>query len=104
LPSSGRNIPWLIREQGVVNELPTEGSYRTSGEYMSAVTLARSGAGLFQTYRFIVEEDLRAGRLVEVLQPYAGGTRVFTLLYPHGRHLPLRVRMLIDFLVERLAQ
>lgn len=103
LPSSGRDIPWLIRQNGIVEEIATQGGYRTSGDYLSAVTLARKGAGLFQTYRFIVEEDLRAGALVEVLQPYAGGTRAFSLMYPHGRHLPLRVRVFIDFLVEKLG-
>ena len=103
LPSSGRDIPWLIRQNGIVEEVATQGGYRTAGDYVSAVTLARKGAGLFQTYRFIVEEDLRSGALVEVLQPYAGGTRAFSLLYPHGRHLPLRVRAFIDFLVDKLA-
>ncbi|HEY6774329.1 MAG TPA: LysR family transcriptional regulator [Oxalicibacterium sp.] len=103
LPSSGREIPWLIRQHGTIEEFPTQGGYRTSGDYTSAVTLARKGAGLFQTYRFIVEDDLRSGALVEVLSPYAGGTRAFSLLYPHGRHLPLRVRVFIDFLIAKLA-
>lgn len=107
LPSSGRDIPWLIRQGGAIGEVPTEvstlGGYRTSGDYMSSVTLARNGGGLFQTYRFIVEEDLRTGALVEVLPAYAGATRNFSLLYPSGRHLPLRVRVFIDFLLEKLA-
>jgi DNA-binding transcriptional LysR family regulator len=68
------------------------------------VTLARHGAGLLQSYRFIVEEDLRLGRLQEVLQPFAGRSRPFSLLYPHGRHVPLRVRLFIDFLLEKLKQ
>jgi DNA-binding transcriptional LysR family regulator len=55
---------------------------------------------LFQTYRFIVEEDLRNGRLVEVLAAHAGRSRPFSLLYPHNRHVPLRVRSFIDFLVS----
>ncbi|HWT53427.1 MAG TPA: LysR family transcriptional regulator [Rhodocyclaceae bacterium] len=103
LPSSGRDIPWLIRQGGVIGEVPTLGGYRTSGDYMSSVTLARNGGGLFQTYRFIVEEDLRTGALVEVLPAYAGATRNFSLLYPSGRHLPLRVRVFIDFLLEKLT-
>jgi len=101
LPSSGRDIPWLLRQKGEIIEVPTQGGYRVSDEYLSAVTLARNGAGLFQTYRYIVEADLHAGNLVEVLQPYAGASRPFTLLYPHGRHLPLRVRVFIDFLIDK---
>lgn len=74
-----------------------------SEDLLGGVTLARHGAGLLQTYRLIVEEDLRHGSLQEVLQPFAGRSRSFSLLYPHGRHLPLRVRLFIDFLVEKLS-
>jgi DNA-binding transcriptional LysR family regulator len=67
------------------------------------VTLARAGGGLLNTYRFIVEEDLQRGTLVEVLQPYAGRTRPFSLLYPQNRHMPLRVRVFIDYLTQEMA-
>lgn len=100
LPSSGRRIAWLFREQGEDREILTEGHYGCSDDVLGGVTLAKSGAGLFQTYRFIVESELADGRLVEVLQPFAGRSRPFTLLYPHGRHLPLRVRAFVDFLLE----
>ncbi|HLD65674.1 MAG TPA: LysR substrate-binding domain-containing protein [Pseudomonas sp.] len=100
LPSSGRRIAWLFQEQGEDCEILTEGDYCCSDDVLGGVTLARSGAGLFQTYRFIVEAELAEGRLVEVLQPFGGRSRPFTLLYPHGRHLPLRVRVFVDFLME----
>jgi DNA-binding transcriptional LysR family regulator len=58
---------------------------------------------LFQTYRFVVESDLREGNLVEVLPEYGGATRPFFLLYPHARHLSLRVRAFVDFVVEKFA-
>ena len=61
LPSSGRTIPWLFNDGSDEIDVATTGSYGTSGDYLAGVTLARSGAGLFQTYRFIVEQDLRAG-------------------------------------------
>jgi DNA-binding transcriptional LysR family regulator len=63
------------------------------------VTLAHSAAGLFQAYRFTVEPLLASGELVEVLQPFAGAARPFTLLYPHARHVPIRVRVFVDFLL-----
>jgi DNA-binding transcriptional LysR family regulator len=82
----------------------THSGYGTSGDVLAGVTLARHGAGLFQTYRFVVEEDLREGRLVEVLGDCGHSTRPFILLYPHGRYLSSRVRVFVDFLVERMAQ
>jgi DNA-binding transcriptional LysR family regulator len=64
---------------------------------------ARHGAGLFQTYRFVVERDPREGSLVEVLPEYGGATRPFVLLYPHGRLPSAKVRCFVDFLLEQLA-
>jgi DNA-binding transcriptional LysR family regulator len=104
LPSSGRNIPWTFADTAGQTDLPTRGGYGTSGDVLAAVTLARSGAGLFQTYRFIVEQDLREGRLVEVLSDYGRSSRPFILLYPHGRYLSSRVRVFVDFLVEQLVR
>ncbi|MBN3817379.1 LysR family transcriptional regulator [Paraburkholderia sp. Se-20369] len=104
LPSSGRNIPWLFHHaSGEELDVATTGGYGTSGDVLAGVTLARHGAGLFQTYRFIVEQDLREGRLVEVLAGQGGRSRPFILLYPHGRYLASRVRVFVDYLVEQLA-
>jgi DNA-binding transcriptional LysR family regulator len=102
LPSSGRRIPWLFRENGADVEYAGDGGYTLSDDVLGGVTLARNGAGLFQTYRFIVEDDLREGRLIEVLKDLGGRSRPFNLLYPYNRFVPLRVRSFIDFLVSRL--
>jgi DNA-binding transcriptional LysR family regulator len=103
LPSTGQLIPWLFRDDGVDVELATAGGIACSGDLLGMVTLARHGGGVVQTYRFIVEDDLASGRLVEVLQPYGGRSRPFSLLYPANRHMPLRVRVLVDFLVDAFA-
>jgi DNA-binding transcriptional LysR family regulator len=104
LPSSGRNIPWLFMKDGKQIERMTAGATSCAGDVLGGVTLARHGAGLFQTYRFIVEDELRDGALVHVLRAHAGATRPFTLLYPHMRYVPLRVRAFIEFLMQRLGK
>ncbi|WP_375739013.1 LysR substrate-binding domain-containing protein [Pseudomonas boanensis] len=101
LPSSGRRISWLFTDSGAPCEILGEGAYVCSDDVLGGVTLAKYGAGLFQTYRFIVERELADGSLVEVLQSYAGRSRPYTLLYPHGRHVPLRLRAFIEFLMEK---
>jgi DNA-binding transcriptional LysR family regulator len=100
LPSSGRQIPWLFNEAGREKEMLTSGHYVCAEDVLAGVTLAKAGAGLFQTYRFIVEQDLAQGRLVEVLQAFGGRSRPVSLLYPHGRMLPSRVRAFVDFMAE----
>ena len=104
LPSSGRHLAWTFAGNASEDgDVITSGSYGTSGDALAGVTLARAGAGLFQTYRFVVADDLREGRLVEVLREEGGRTRPFILLYPHARYLTSRVRAFVDFLVEQLA-
>jgi len=103
LPSSGRTIPWLFRQDGQDIEIPTSGGYACSDDVLAGVTLARHGAGIFQAYRFVVEEDLRQGRLLEVLEPFGGRSRPYNLLYPQLRFVPLRVRAFVDFLMSHRA-
>lgn len=101
LPSSGRRISWLFKENGKDREVFADSAYSCSDDVLGGVTLARSDAGLFQTYRFVVEKELADGSLVEVLKPFAGRSRPYTLLYPDGRHVPLRMRVFIDFLLAQ---
>jgi len=98
LPSSGRSIPWLFRRDGQDIEWQTTGGYACSDDVTAGATLARHGAGVFQSYRFVVEDDLRTGRLVELLQDFGGRWRPHSLLYPHRRFVPLRVRVFVDYL------
>lgn len=104
LPSSGQPVPWLLSIDGQLVERQTQGRLRCADDILGPITLARAGAGLVQTYRFLVEDDLREGRLVEVLPQLAGASRPFSLLYPANRHMPLRVRALIEFLVAELGR
>ena len=103
LPSTGQFVPWLFRLDGRDIEMQTPPSYRCADDYLGLVTLVRQGAGLLQTYRFIVREDLAAGRLRELLPETGGRSRPFSLIYPNRQHTALRVRALIDFLVEELS-
>lgn len=104
LPSSGQPVPWQVVDEKRSRSLAASGRLRCSDDILGPVTLARAGAGLVQTYRFLVEADLREKRLVEVLAGHAGASRPFSLVYPGNRHVPARVRLLIDFLVETLTR
>ena len=100
-PGSARPITWLFNEGGKAREMLTSGGYLCSDDVVAGVTLAKHGAGLFQTYRFIVERELAEGSLVEVLQPFSGRSRPFTLLHPHSRHMPLRLRTFMNFIMDK---
>lgn len=101
LPRTGTPVPWIFISGESPFEIFPPGRFTCSEDILGPVTLARAGAGLVQTYRFLVEEDLEKGTLVEVLSGYAGASRPFSLLYPGNRHMPLRVKLFVDFLVAK---
>lgn len=103
LPRTGRPVAWTFRRNGRDVELPTTGGLCCIDDLLGGIALARAGAGLYQTYRFLVEEDLARSALVEVLADWGGASRPFSLVYPHARHQPQSVRALVDFLLEALA-
>lgn len=97
MPSSGRVLPWTFvpGPQRFVPDAP----YRCSDDALALITLARAGLGLAQIYDFLVQDDLAHGRLVEVLAPYRGHSRPFSLIYPRSPRQPRAVRALIEHIV-----
>jgi len=62
------------------------------------------GCGLIQLPRFHVEDDLAAGRLVEVLRAWPSPDMPLSALYPYRRQLSPRVRVFVDWLSQLYAQ
>lgn len=64
---------------------------------------ALEGRGIALKARLDVREDLRAGRLVELLPGWAGESLPLQAILPDNRHVSLRVRRLVDELAARFA-
>lgn len=104
LPSNGLTVPWLFQDQGQTIELPTTGWISYREDLFGGLSLAKNHAGLLQMARLFLEEDIQKGLLEEVLPQYVGASRPFSLIYPKDRYMPKRVRVLIDFLLDKLQQ
>jgi DNA-binding transcriptional LysR family regulator len=64
---------------------------------------AMRGLGIAYLPEFIVRDLLGAGKLVEILATYAmPGIGIYAVL-PGNRHIPQRVRILLDFVSKKLA-
>lgn len=61
------------------------------------------GLGLALLPLWLVGEDLKAARLVEVLPDYHAPDSSIHAIYPPGRHLSPKVRSFVDFLAEKFA-
>lgn len=64
---------------------------------------AIGGAGLMRQPLFLCADDIRAGRLVEVLADYRSAELGMYALYPSRKHLSAKVRTFVDFLVDAFA-
>ncbi|HEX6733977.1 MAG TPA: LysR family transcriptional regulator [Azonexus sp.] len=103
LPSTGRAMPWIFRDRdGQDIDYPFRSRLRVHDDVMGCVSWAAAGGGLFQIYHFIAEPAVRRGELVEVLQPYGGRCRQFSILYPRNRHLSAKVRAFVDFMLAAI--
>lgn len=58
----------------------------------------RMGLGIAWRSTWEVEQEIARGELVSVLDEFAAPPNGIYALFPHARHLPLRVRLWIDFL------
>ena len=99
---TGQVIPLEFTVEGGVREVVLPSRVTVANSDTSA-TLVRLGFGLFQAPKLRYAEDLKAGRLVEVLPDNPPTPTPISVLYPRSRQLSPRVRVFIDWLVEILA-
>jgi DNA-binding transcriptional LysR family regulator len=64
---------------------------------------AVKGCGIALLPVFIAEQELASGALRRIMADYAAPALALYAIYPPTRHLAVKVRLFIDFLVERLG-
>jgi DNA-binding transcriptional LysR family regulator len=72
-----------------------------NGEVLRDAVVKGRGIALLPT--FIVGADLQEGSLRSILTDYAAPEISVYAIYPQTRHLSVKVRMFIDFLLERFS-
>ncbi len=63
-----------------------------------------AGYGIAWRSTWEVEAEIAAGSLVALLEDFAAPANGIYALFPHAKHLPLRVRLWIDFLKHHYGQ
>jgi len=100
---TGRGFPLRFERDGERSEINTD--YRIGiNESNAHLAAAMAGLGIVQTFRYGVDAALREGTLVEILERWRPPPYPFHVVYPHNRHVTQRLRVFIDWLVERFAQ
>ncbi len=91
---------WPFKISGAEQMVPVHGRIRYSNAE-ACLRAAQAGLGLACVPAFVAGEAIRSGRVVRLLAGFATEPYAVHALYPHSRHLAAKVRVLIDFLVER---
>ncbi|QKZ02922.1 LysR family transcriptional regulator [Pseudomonas eucalypticola] len=98
---------WRLRREGQTEVVPVKGRY-IANHAGARLDAARQGFGIANLPEFVAREALQNGEVVQVLADWEldGGAYIGSvwLLYPPKRFLPPKIRVLIDYLIERLAQ
>ncbi|MEN5362736.1 LysR family transcriptional regulator [Brevundimonas intermedia] len=93
---------WPYRVEGVTAVVGVKGRLRLSNA-QACLIAAQSGQGVARLPTFVAGEALRDGGLVAVLRDYEPEPLGVFALYPAGRAVPRKVRVLIDHLVDAFA-
>ncbi len=75
----------------------------TSNDMALMVKMARAGAGLTIGMAETFAPLLKTGELLAVLEPYCPPLPGFYLFYPSRRHLPMKLRALVNHVRDRRA-
>jgi DNA-binding transcriptional LysR family regulator len=93
---------WPFREDGRDYILPVSGNI-TANNGETLVQLALDGLGITRVGNFHIEGELADGRLLPLLEDFNPRDReAIHAVFIGGTNMPARVRVLVDFLAEKL--
>ncbi len=98
--SNARNWPFK-NPQGENISVKVNGNLQSDdgGLLLSA---AKSGQGIFYVPSFLITEDLKSGVLEQALEEFSRKDTGLYALYPRTKHVPSKMRVFIDYLLEVL--
>jgi DNA-binding transcriptional LysR family regulator len=100
LPSTGKSLAWIFRQDGRDVDWQPTGRARFEDDVLACVTYSAGGGGICQIYRFIADAHVKRGELVELLSHFSGRSRPFSLIYPKNRQISAKMRVFTDFVIS----
>lgn len=94
---------WLLERDGARIAVPIQGTLAINA-YTAMRRAALRGLGIARLPRYLVAEDLRDGRLLELLPGWQLPGTPVSLVYPSREHLPQRARAFRDFVIDWFAR
>jgi DNA-binding transcriptional LysR family regulator len=100
---AARESPWrFTRSDGAIAVEISGNLHSNTWAAIRGAALAGQGIALMPI--IFIAEDVHEGRLTRLLPGHDAGEGVLQAVYPASRHLSLKVRSFLDFLVKRLHE
>ena len=93
---------WRFKDKKAEKSLRVSGRIKCNSGF-ALLDAAKRGLGLVQLPDYYVQAGLESGELVEVLKEYRDEREGIWAVYPQNRNLSPKVRLLIDFLAQKMA-
>lgn len=97
----GSSEYWRFKENKTEKSVKVTGRIHCNSGF-ALLNAACRGLGLVQLPEYYVQDALDSGKLVEVLSDYRDEKEGIWAVYPHNRNLSPKVRLLVDFMSEKL--
>lgn len=99
--SQTNSAQWDFQERRGLMRMTVRGRF-AANSFALIRDAALVGMGIARLPSFLTWKDEREGRLRSVLDAYSPAPMRLQAVYPTARHLSMKVRVFLDFLVERL--
>jgi DNA-binding transcriptional LysR family regulator len=99
----GQKMIWLYKDTSEQrHEIEISGRYAADNSSMVREATLR-GLGIYQGPNYLFAEDVKAGRLTEILKDYSIDPFPIHLIYTAQDFLPLRLRVFMDFCAHEFS-
>ena len=100
----GNRIAWLLKQtDGSIARHVVSVKHEIQ-DFETVHKAVRAGHGLAQLPQWMVQDDIRDGRLQTVLDGMSGGEVPINMLWPRTKALPAKIRVIIDGLVRGMRE
>ncbi|ATZ96613.1 LysR family transcriptional regulator [Dickeya fangzhongdai] len=94
---------WVFHRAGKTEEVRPQGRFR-SNDWKALLHAAIEGYGVTLGPEDVLREEIRQGRLVQVLPEYEGPARPMHVLVPAGRRQTVKIKSVVDALRMRFGE
>lgn len=94
---------WDFKGAEGEEQFSVDGRYRVNNSLALRESLI-TGLGMTLTPTFMIDHDLREGRLIKVMNDWAPQPLGLFVVYSHVRQVPPKVRLFVDFLASKFKR